>query len=400
MREKNYCNIFVKRFYNLLLLKISNLIKFKDLSDLDLLHFEQLKKEVQAAYLERHSPSEEDISQWKGIDIVYFQEDLRKFAKGNISEKSFYTYFKNIPTVKLPRIDMLNLLSIYAGYASWYDFKKNHDYVEDILKQLGTSETISEHQKSELLETTLLSTEKTNPVVQENDNDKNLVLQKNNNDNQLINENKPSKNKAKSVIWIVATFILLVVLIGFIVSDRFLTKSYSFRFIDADRNTSINDYLDVKILKDGESPIFQKVKPNEILTYTTKSKVLAMVVSSPYYKTDTIYRSLENAPTYPDYETIELKPDDYAIMLNYYSKKSDVDVNKKRERLNNLISDDALIYQVFDNETYGVEILDKERYITLMTTPTTSLKNLQMINTKMSKGKIVMIKFRITNNKN
>ncbi|MBF2799089.1 hypothetical protein INT81_09585 [Riemerella anatipestifer] len=97
-------------------------------------------------------------------------------------------------------------------------------------------------------------------------------------------------------------------------------------------------------------------------------------------------------------ETIELKPDDYAIMLNYYSKRQ-MKMLIRRERLSRLISNDALIYQVFDNETYGVEILEKDGYITLMTTPTTSLKNLEIIGTQMKNGKIMMIKFRITNNK-
>ena len=104
------------------------------MSDLDLLHFEQLKSEVQSQYLADHTPSFDDISKWKGIDIIYFQEDLRKKAKGNISEKSFYTYFKNSPVTKLPRIDMLNILSVYAGYVSWYDFKKNHLFADEILK--------------------------------------------------------------------------------------------------------------------------------------------------------------------------------------------------------------------------------------------------------------------------
>ena len=106
------------------------------MSDLDLLHFEQLKNEDQTQYLDNHTPSFDDISKWKGIDIIYFQEDLRKIAKGNISEKSFYTYFKNSPVTKLPRIDMLNILSIYAGYVSWYDFKKNHLFADEILKDL------------------------------------------------------------------------------------------------------------------------------------------------------------------------------------------------------------------------------------------------------------------------
>ncbi len=116
-----------------------------------------------------------------------------------------------------------------------------------------------------------------------------------------------------------------------------------------------------------------------------------MVVSSPYYKTDTIRRNLENAPTS---ENIELIPDDYAIMLYYYSN-SIQDLKKKRESLSYLISDNALIYQIYDNDQYGVETLDKQRYINLVTTPTTSLENLQVIDTKMENGKIVLIKFKI-----
>ncbi len=109
------------------------------MADLDLLHFEQLKAEVQAEYLKNHHPSYDEISKWKGIDIIYFQEDLRKKAKGNISEKSFYTLLQDgLPLVNYRRIDMLNLLAIYAGYQSWYDFKKNH---------LFANEFISEHEK-------------------------------------------------------------------------------------------------------------------------------------------------------------------------------------------------------------------------------------------------------------
>ena len=118
-----------------------------------------------------------------------------------------------------------------------------------------------------------------------------------------------------------------------------------------------------------------------------------MVVSSPYYKTDTIRRNLESAP---EAETIELKPNDYAIMLFYYSK-SIKDLKRKRESLNYLISDNALIYQVYDNETYGVETMDKQRYINLVTLPSTSLENLEVIDTKNDNAnKIIMIKFKIS----
>lgn len=55
------------------MLTINRLRKNLQLSDLDLLHFEQLKTEVQNQYLADHTPSFDDISKWKGIDIIYFQ---------------------------------------------------------------------------------------------------------------------------------------------------------------------------------------------------------------------------------------------------------------------------------------------------------------------------------------
>ena len=382
------------------------------MSDLDLLHFEQLKNEVQTQYLDNHTPSFDDISKWKGIDIIYFQEDLRKIAKGNISEKSFYTYFKNSPVTKLPRIDMLNILSIYAGYISWYDFKKNHLFADEILKDLESEDENHETELEKAVENAenleeevqqvakpAVSIQKSLQSIVENPD-----LQISATDNQSINKNsdtfttydtseqKSTFSLVKKYIWLGISGILaiLVGLLGF--KDELFSKKFYYSFIDADRNSRINAELQVQILKENESPILYNAKPNEAFVYTTKSKDLTMVVSSPYYRTDTIRRNLESAP---EAETIELKPNDYAIMLFYYSK-SIKDLKRKRESLNFLISDNALIYQVYDNETYGVETMDKQRYINLVTLPSTSLENLEVIDTKNdSANKIIMIKFKI-----
>ena len=382
------------------------------MSDLDLLHFEQLKNEVQTQYLDNHTPSFDDISKWKGIDIIYFQEDLRKIAKGNISEKSFYTYFKNSPVTKLPRIDMLNILSIYAGYISWYDFKKNHLFADEILKDLESEDENLETELEKALENAenleeevqkvakpAVSIQKSLQSIVENPD-----LQISATDNQSINKNgdtfttydtseqKSTFSLVKKYIWLGISGILaiLVGLLGF--KDELFSKKFYYSFIDADRNSRINAELQVQILKENESPILYNAKPNEAFVYTTKSKDLTMVVSSPYYRTDTIRRNLQSAP---EAETIELKPNDYAIMLFYYSK-SIKDLKRKRESLNFLISDNALIYQVYDNETYGVETMDKQRYINLVTLPSTSLENLEVIDTKNdSANKIIMIKFKI-----
>lgn len=374
------------------------------LSDLDLLHFEQLKTEIQAKYLESHTPSEENIAQWKGIDIIYFQEDLRQKVKGNISEKSFYTYFKNSPVTKLPRIDILNLLSEYVGYSSWYEFKKKHLYADELLAELEHEEEspLPQNVPSDLDLTNEPTQMHVDPPTKTNSQPSEMeqmepTLSHISNKQSLPQKKQESKIElGKTKMWygIGGLALIAIAALFFLYKDELFVKEYYYNFIDSDRNSKINAELQVQILKENESPILYNAKPNEPFVYRNpEGSTLTMVVSSPYYRTDTIRRNLKTAP---ESEIIELKPNDYAIMLYYYSN-SIQDIKRKRESLNYLISQDALIYQVYDNDTYGIETLDKSRYINLVTTPTTSLKNMEVIDTKMEKGKIVLIKFRITN---
>lgn len=374
------------------------------MADLDLLHFEQLKQEVQAEYLKNHHPSFDDISKWKGIDIIYFQEDLRRKAKGNISEKSFYTYFKSNPTTKLPRIDMLNLLSMYVDYQSWYDFKRKNLFANEIISENDNSAE-NEIEGEEILELGEINTE-TNIQKTEEKSIENIILQNNNIENQKhieksTNEVKKKKNLIfnfythfKEFIWLGISAILLAMVLVLIFWQRIFATEYSFTFIDADRNTKITDEIEIKVLKENETPLQYNLENGKDFVYQTQSKTLKMVVNSPFYKKDTIIRTLDPARTK---EVIELEPDVYSQTLFYYSTN---DINKKREELDKIISNSALIYQVYDN--YGVETLNKDTYIGLVTTPTTSLKNFKMIETKVSPEtkKIILIKFKIQQDEN
>ena len=385
------------------------------MADLELLHFEQLKNEVQAQYLKNHSPSFDKISKWKGIDIIYFQEDLRKKAKGNISEKSFYTYFKNSPVTKLPRIDMLNLLSIYAGYDSWYEFKKQHLFAGELLLE---NENLEEEEMDELEKTVSEAPELPKTEIQPKKTDipapETADLQKSITENQQVIQNKavtneieissapPKKNFFKKNAWALVTSVLITItgLLGF--KDVLFSKTYKYCFIDKDRGVSVINTLEIMVVKENESPLMYKIKPGECFYYSTKDKNLKMRISAPFYEPLEVNRNLENAP---EEEKIELKPDDYKMAAYYFSikdiKGGNPDeqvalIKQKRNQLENLISSNAVIYQVYDNDTYGIERLDKQKYITLVTTPTTSLKNLNVIEMKKdTKGKIVSIKFKI-----
>ena len=353
------------------------------MTDIEFSYFQNLKKAVQDKYLESHSPSFDDISKWRGIDIIYFQEDLRQKAKGNISEKTFYTYFKTNAQEKIPRIDMLNILSVYVGYNSWSEFRKKNPLAED--KRLSEVPPIVVEQEN-------------NPAIKETAPEitKPEVLIENKTTEEKINiknDFQPERhNFLKKYLWLGISVLLFATVLILVFYDNLFYTKYTYAFTDADRNSSIKGELDVKIIRDNESPILFKVKPNSPFVYETKSKKLKMIISSPFYRTDTVTRDLIAAP---ESENIELKPNDYAIQLFYYSK-SIQDFKKKTEQLNRLISDKALIYQVVDSDIYGIETMDKQKYISLVTLPTTSLENLEVIDSQMENGKIVMIKFRIT----
>ena len=357
------------------------------MSDTEFLHFQSLKKAVQDKYLETHSPAYDEISKWKGIDIIYFQEDLRQKAKGNISEKTFYTYFKNNSQEKIPRIDMLNILSVYSGFNSWSEFKKKNPIAatEEETTAVEVSEPAIEEPSEKVSVEQIQNPITENPPVSI-DNQAFDEINKN------INFKSQEQNFLKRYLWLGISVFLFAIVLILVFYDNLFYKKYTYAFIDADRNSSIKGELDVKIIRENESPILFKVKPNSPFVYETKSKSLKMIISSPFYKAEEITRDLTNAP---DTENIELKPNEYAVQLYYYSK-SIKDFKKKTQQLNRLISDNALIYQVVDSDIYGIETLDKQKYISLVTLPTTSLENLEVIDSQMKNGKIVMIKFKIT----
>jgi len=326
----------------------------------ELRYFELLKSKIQAKYLETHFPSEDNISRWKGIDIIYFQEDLRKKAKGNISEKSFYTYFKTFPITKLPRIDMLNLLCAYIGYKSWYDFKKNNE-------PIGESENINFI-----------------PEIKQEKFPKEIKK------HQIKIKN--ISRFIKKYLWIGISIILFILIIFLSLYDAIFTRTYTFEFMDADRNWAVQSEIEIMVIKQGESPLFYRVKPSKKFIYKTKDKSMKMVVKSVFYKTDTVVRNLSSTRT-P--EVIMLKPNEYNMMLYSYSRSKDF--KNRRTQLERLIRNDAIIYQVFDNKYFNVEVMSKQRYINFLSLPTTSLENLHVIETKIENGKVVLIKFRIEN---
>lgn len=351
--------------------------------------FKKLEKEIAKIFLQDFSSSNPDISQWKGLDIIYFQEHLRKKVKGNVSEKWFYTYFKS-EFEKLPRIDMLNLLAQYCDYQSWSDFvnKNNATTLEDTLSE-GQEEEEKTPINKELLQAETESPE-AKPVVYPSDS-------------------KDNKKFRKKSIYISVISILLMSLIGFGIYYFEQQNSFTFSFYDSDRGTLIKNKLEIIVMKKGLSNEYY-YSTDGTFSHKSAEDTLKIKVSSPMYKSEEFVISLKDMRdgNEANERNFRLRPDDYAIMLSYYSsgisgndKQKAEKIIQRKQELDKLIADNALIYQVYDSDAFGQEQLDKKKYIDFMTTPTTSLKNYVLISSQTNHdNKINLIKFKIQKNEN
>jgi len=81
-------------------------------------------------------------------------------------------------------------------------------------------------------------------------------------------------------------------------------------------------------------------------------------------------------------------------MIQYFSTMNVKDWQKRRDQLNLMISDSALIYQVFDQEAVGVELYNKWEFINKLTLPSTGLKDIEILDTQYQGDKITLIRFK------
>ncbi|WP_298422177.1 hypothetical protein [uncultured Kordia sp.] len=297
-------------------------------------YFSVLKQQIASTFLASHAASS-DICEWKGNTITDFQEDLRSKTKGSISEKWFYTYIKN-DAEKLPRVDMLNLLSVYVGCENWNDFMQKN--VETKAK----------------------------------------------------NEIEATEVKASSRRSVYLLFIVPLLAFG-IYSLYPKENTFSFCFTDADQREAITKIpLDIEVIRNNESSLYFKTDSLGCFSYTTPENELKFVVKSPYHKTDTIVRHINSST----HKTVQLQTDDYALMLLYYANGNKNDWKKRRVQLNELISENAQIYRAFKNNI-GIEIYTKKEFINLLTIPTSTLKKMQILDKVYANNKIVKLKFMI-----
>ena len=272
----------------------------------------------------------DSITDWKGQNILDFQDELRLKLHENISEKWFYTHMKS-ENSKLPRIDILNFLSKYVDYRSWDEFK---------LK---------------------------------NGNDK-------------VNSN----DKSNRVFYIVPFMTLIILTVLYLGFSSMYTQVYTFCFYDSDTKEPIKDnIIEISVLTDSESPVNYLCNQDGCFSIKTKERTIRFLVETPYYHSDTIVRTLNK---FNRKENVKLKMDDYAVMIHYFSNSNVKDWLKRREELDHMFADSVKIYQVLDGTT-GMEMYNKWEFINKLTLPANSLQNIEILDTQYEGNKITRLRF-------
>ena len=292
----------------------------------ELQHFLTLKKEISAKMSRDFSMSSSDITDWKGEDIVIFQEALLDQVKGQISSKWFYTHMKSTGK-SLPRIDVLNMLSQFVDYDNWADFLSKQSIEKPI-------------------------------------------------------KIKPQKSKLLFLLFP----LLIAILVPLLIQKE---EVYTISVIDFDTNKAPENSVEFEHLIEGETA--KRVFTDSLgkLILPVSEKLNQLVIKSPYYKEDTLRRTIKEEGG----EIFKIKTDDYSLMVHYFSKSKVKDWKRRRRMLANIFHDEAVIHEVYKG-SFGLEQYNKTEFINKLTLPLSSLKSLEVLSTERKEGKIIKMRVR------
>jgi hypothetical protein len=111
------------------------------------------------------------------------------------------------------------------------------------------------------------------------------------------------------------------------------------------------------------------------------------VIDGAYYKRKEVFVGGDE-----DTVRVTLFPDDYALMLNYFSRSTTEDWQKRHDQLLEAIHPEAKIFQSHPRYE-GIELLNRDEFISRLILPVNSLKNLEIQDIVYKDDKIYRLRF-------
>lgn len=277
--------------------------------------FQKLKNKVLLSYKEQFPYFEGNWKSFSSQDIQNLITLIEQKTKQTISEKWIYTHLKPETNEKLPRKDMLDILSNVSGYSSWDEFVfKNKSEVEVV----------------------------------------------------------PKKEESKKWKFI---FIGIFSLIGLGFGIQYFSEEeknvpQTIEVKNAVTNEIIHDSEIKAVVVENDEEIPLKMVDSKFqLTVKDSAKV---ILKSPYFDDKTVI--IKNEPK----TNIVLQPDDYAMMLKAFLKSDIKDWQTRKEQLNKILADDVEI-MVMLKDDLGAEYFNKEEFSQKVIVPSVTLKRMRII---------------------
>jgi len=285
----------------------------------DLEIFYQLKKSVLEQYQNSYPYFNGSWKSFSSQDILNLIDDIQLKTKQTVSEKWMYTHLKPETNQKLPRKDMLDILSVYVGKSGWDEF-----------------------------------------VFRSNEN--------------IIINNKSNKNlklgfSKKIGIWVLFFGLLIA---GFLIWKFAQKEEQILEFKNSFTKDSIaKEEVKAYVVEDTLEKQIEIQSP--ILNLKRETKI---VIKSPLYMPKEI-TILPNEPI----TRIELNPNDYAMMLKAFMKSDIKDWQTRKAQLQKILSDNLEVMVMLPNNL-GAEYFNKQEFSQKVILPTASLKKLKIVELK------------------
>ena len=177
----------------------------------------------------------------------------------------------------------------------------------------------------------------------------------------------------------------------FLVIKLSTIREYQFCFVNQLTKKPVSGtQIDVVIFWEDGSPENVTCDSTGCFRIRTNKSRIRFAVNAPYYRKDTINFRLGGSDRM---QTVSLRANDYAMMIHYLANEQVVDWQARREQLDMIFSDNAMIYQVFMDRNIGMEVYNKWEFINKITMPSKGLENLEIIETTFSGEQISALWF-------
>ena len=293
----------------------------------ELQHFYELKEKVLLKYQEQYPFFQGNWKNFSSQDIQNLIGSIEEKCKQTISEKWIYMHLKPETNSKIPRKDMLNIVSQYVGFSGWDEF---------------IFEEISEP---------------------------NDILQ------------IKASRKSKKMVWFLALILIFTIVTAVVVFYRKEVPDLkTIQLNNEFTNEKVNSN-EVKVyqVKDSVSKSLE-VKEGKVVIDNSDDKKSKIVIKSPFYKTKTIDLNSDDA-TVQSINNVDLTPDDYAMMLKAFMLSDIKNWETRKVQLDKILSDNLEVLVLLKNDL-GVEFFNKSEFSQKLIVPTPSVRRMKIIEIK------------------